>query len=436
MFIQNCNMKLIILHLLCFHCLTKSTIMAQKSKAENSIIIEASSASSTKDFDFILGKWNIHNRKLKSRLNNCQEWVEFEATEEVRPVLAGLGNVENMNATISGLQYEGMGIRLFDPHTRLWSIYWADNQSGKLNKPVVGSFDQHIGRFFAEDSFNGQKIVVQFMWDLTDPNKPNWNQAFSTDDGKTWEWNWYMYFSRPVIKKIAVLEIRNYLIKPRKRDVFIQYFEDSLIESQKALGGFPLVQNTVKGAEDRFVWFRGFTDMQSRYKFLNDFYYGPAWTMHKTLPNSLLLNNDYVYLLKPLCIDRTVTEMTFETDWFARKSGIFVVDYYTANHKLVKLIEYFRNIYIEQMRQAGIKDISFWISEDKTNDFPSLPVFQDPDLLVSIAYYENELEYQAKTAMLINMTQKSNADYEDLVTYKTSLILYPTAKSFSVTSGH
>jgi hypothetical protein len=87
-------------------------------------------------------------------------------------------------------------LRLFDPQTRLWSIYWAESQNGMLDIPVVGSFDGEKGNFFANDHFSGQDILLQFEWDVTDPTQPLWRQAFSADQGNTWEWNWYMYFSK------------------------------------------------------------------------------------------------------------------------------------------------------------------------------------------------------------------------------------------------
>jgi hypothetical protein len=65
-----------------------------------------------------------------------------------------------------------------------------------LDVPVTGSFENGIGRFYSKDIFNGKDILVMFLWDATDPGKPVWSQAFSDDNGKTWEWNWYMYMSR------------------------------------------------------------------------------------------------------------------------------------------------------------------------------------------------------------------------------------------------
>jgi hypothetical protein len=40
--------------------------------------------------------------------------------------------------------------------------------------------------------------VVVFRWDARIENNPVWSQAFSDDKGKTWEWNWYMFMSKPV----------------------------------------------------------------------------------------------------------------------------------------------------------------------------------------------------------------------------------------------
>lgn len=104
-------------------------------------------------------------------------------------ILGGNGNIDKYTDTTSGKPYEGIALRLFNAKTKLWSIYWADNNSGKLDPPVVGSFKNKIGHFFSKDTFKGNKIIVVFRWDVRNPNLPVWSQAFSADNGKTWEWN-------------------------------------------------------------------------------------------------------------------------------------------------------------------------------------------------------------------------------------------------------
>ena len=93
--------------------------------------ITASARSSQKDFDFFIGKWRIKNRKLKTRLDNCEEWVEFEATQTDYKALNGLANMDHFYTTLNGKTFEGMTIRLFDPKSKLWSIYWADSNMGR-----------------------------------------------------------------------------------------------------------------------------------------------------------------------------------------------------------------------------------------------------------------------------------------------------------------
>ena len=158
--------------------------------------IRAASTSSINDFDFLVGKWNIRNKKLKTRLAHSDDWTEFNATHEMNKILAGAGNLETIRAHVDGAYYEGMGIRLFDRTTALWRIYWTDNNSGRMEPPVIGSFSNTLGIFFCGDVFNGQEILVQFQWDISNPDQPVWKQGFSTDQGLTWEWNWYMYFTR------------------------------------------------------------------------------------------------------------------------------------------------------------------------------------------------------------------------------------------------
>lgn len=164
--------------------------------ADNELIIKASTTSSQDDFDFFQGKFKLRNKKRKFIFNQCDEWDEFESTQEMYKVLQGLGNIDNFLATRNGKVFEGMTVRLFNPKTRLWSLYWADSNNAKFDPPVVGSFDNNIGYFFTKDLINDNEVIVVFRWDSTDTNNPIWSQAFSKDNGQNWEWNWYMYMTK------------------------------------------------------------------------------------------------------------------------------------------------------------------------------------------------------------------------------------------------
>jgi len=172
------------------------TIPALQFTAEGEILISPSSTSSKQDFDFFEGKWKLQNKKLKDRLCNCNEWLEFESTQEMYRVLNGIGNIDNFLATFDGVPFEGMTVRLFNPATKLWSIYWADSNLGVLDRPVLGSFENNVGHFFTKDIYKGKNVITVFRWDARDKNNPVWSQAMSADNGISWEWNWYMYMSR------------------------------------------------------------------------------------------------------------------------------------------------------------------------------------------------------------------------------------------------
>ncbi len=157
--------------------------------SSGALVIHASPTSSQHDFDYLVGTWKLHNRKLASRLTHSTQWISFESRVEMHQILNGLGNIDKYTDQASGKPYEGVALRLFNPSTRLWSIYWADGNSGTLDPPVVGSFENKIGHFFARDKYRGTPIIMVFRWDVRNPDRPIWSQAFSTDEGKTWEWN-------------------------------------------------------------------------------------------------------------------------------------------------------------------------------------------------------------------------------------------------------
>lgn len=145
-------------------------------------------------FDFMNGEWTIKNRLLKERLNNCDEWEEFPADYVNRPLLLGYGNMDQFNAVRNGKAFEGMSLRLLNPETGEWRIYWIATTSLEIGNPVVGKFEGNRGEFFATTTWEDQDMIVRFLWLDVDTDTPRWEQAFSLDEGKTWETNWIMEF--------------------------------------------------------------------------------------------------------------------------------------------------------------------------------------------------------------------------------------------------
>jgi len=227
---------------------------------------------------------------------------------------------------------------------------------------------------------------------------------------------------------INTLEIRHYIIKPGQRDNFTKYFAAHFVQSQVDMGGYPMKWSRVKGSPNSFFWLRGFTDMASRGKFLPVFYYGPVWKQFGKGANDLLVNNDNVYLLKPLTLNNgaLTTGKPINSGLIKNSKGIEVVDFYIANTKLDKLVAAFAKYYVPAYKANGINNHTLWVSELQTNDFPRLPVFQDANLLVNITFYKDEQEYRLKQKNVeAGLSSEVKAELLDIITIKNTVIAYP-----------
>jgi hypothetical protein len=142
------------------------------------------------DFDFYVGTWKIHNRRLRKALAGSEDWYEFEATSTARSVLGGVGNFDEFEAPSEGIS--GLTLRLFDPERDEWSLYWASSRGGPMGAPQVGRFDGDRGEFYADDVYERRPIRVVYVWSEITENTARWEQAFSLDAGQTWETNWIM----------------------------------------------------------------------------------------------------------------------------------------------------------------------------------------------------------------------------------------------------
>jgi hypothetical protein len=148
------------------------------------------------DWAFLVGRWNVQHRRLKKRLVGDTQWEDFAGTCVNWPLMGGLGNVDDNVLELPGGTYRGVGVRAFDAETRQWSIWWIDSRRGGMDPPVRGGFKDGVGVFQGADTHEGRPIIARFRWSEITANTAKWDQAFSTDGGKTWETNWLMQFAR------------------------------------------------------------------------------------------------------------------------------------------------------------------------------------------------------------------------------------------------
>jgi hypothetical protein len=147
------------------------------------------------DFDWLIGTWDSTQRCLRSRLTGSDDWAVFPAHAVCYRMFGGNANVDEI--AFPTLGSSGMSVRLYDPDTELWSIYWASTTDpGVLGPPVKGRFTDGVGEFHGDDTHDGRPVRVRYRWlDITGTSA-RWEQAFSPDKGESWETNWIMEFTR------------------------------------------------------------------------------------------------------------------------------------------------------------------------------------------------------------------------------------------------
>lgn len=143
------------------------------------------------DFDFELGTWKIHLKKLKAPLHGSKEWIDFDGTSTTRPLWGGKAQVEEfeVDSPVVG-RIEGMTVRLYSPTSHQWSLNWANQKTGHFDTPTIGESKGDHGEFYDMEMFEGRSILVRFIWSKITPKTAHFEQAFSDDGGKTWEVNW------------------------------------------------------------------------------------------------------------------------------------------------------------------------------------------------------------------------------------------------------
>jgi hypothetical protein len=151
------------------------------------------------DFDFLIGDWKAHVRRLPDRLNNSNVWVEYDGISNHHKLLDSNANFEQFEVTSNDkkLHIKAQTLRLYNPATRQWSIYLVDLDNGTLDTPpVVGAFTGKRGEFFHQETLKGRTILVRYVWLDLSPSSARMEQSYSPDGGKTWEVNWICELSR------------------------------------------------------------------------------------------------------------------------------------------------------------------------------------------------------------------------------------------------
>ena len=406
--------------------------------------------SAVHDFDFLVGTWTSRQRRLKKRLQGDDEWETFVGTTTVQRLPGGVANFDTLVAEAWRPGWVGMSFRVFNPVTNLWSIYWVTNEgggidatNGRLEPPVVGRFDGDEGIFEGDDQLDGRPIRVRFRWTRQGPSAApgrseaadapprgaasaselggtdtaRWEQAFSADAGRTWEVNWVMEFERvptatPAPVEAApradvdcnlvdgnVVELRQYTLHPGQRDVLIDLFDREFVEAQEAAGIAVMGQFRDLEAPDRFVWLRGFADMQGRARALAAFYDGPVWQQHRDVANATMVDFDDVALLRPAWLGAGIAMRARKRAAGAVRMslpGLVEASIFRLREAASpELLRFCRETMTPTLVRGGAEMLGWYVTEDAPNNFPRLPVRQGEHLLVGFAMFRTLAAFEA-----------------------------------------
>jgi hypothetical protein len=171
-------------------------LLAQKSSAapvpQATPLVPPTTRDGSKDFDFMLGTWNVHTRILRKLFANSRDWEDCYVRLTTKSFGDNVGNVEVGPIRCPGAQpVNTITIRVYNASTHQWSIYWASDTASLIGPPQVGHFGPDgVGIFDAYYTYRSIPVISRYRWNILPGNHPHFEQLYSKDNGKTWELNW------------------------------------------------------------------------------------------------------------------------------------------------------------------------------------------------------------------------------------------------------
>lgn len=197
---------------------------------------------------------------------------------------------------------------------------------------------------------------------------------------------------QPCVHASAIVELRQYTLRPGQRDVLIALFEREFVESQEETGLSVIGTFRDEDNPDRFVWLRGFPDMASRATSLAAFYGGSVWKAHREAANATMIDSDNVLLLRPAWNGAGFPETGTRAPRGATAlpAGLVMASICTFAAPVADAtIAAFRNAVVQGSETAGAKFLSALVTETSANNFPALPVREGEHVFVWFSLFRD-----------------------------------------------
>lgn len=185
---------------------------------------------------------------------------------------------------------------------------------------------------------------------------------------------------------------------------------------------------------DSFVWFRGFSGMETRRRGLEAFYGGPAWKAHAARANATMIDSDNVLLLRPLLDLKLDSDARAVPGSTAIPAGIVVVTIYPLLESAAAAFPaFFMRELSPALVGAGVSVLATYVTEHSDNTFPALPVREGEDVFVWLATFKSESDH-ARHVLAIEQSQAWRDHLSPTLTKRLRspaevLRLTPTARS-------
>jgi hypothetical protein len=162
----------------------------QDPNAPQSNVQQPTTPTPQRDFDFEIGTWHTHLKRLQHPLTGSTTWIEYDGTSKISKIWNGRANLVELEVDGPTGHIEALSLRLYNPQSHQWSLNFANSSQGTMSIPTVGEFKNGRGEFYDQETFNNRTILVRNVFQDISANSYRFEQSFSDDGGKTWELNW------------------------------------------------------------------------------------------------------------------------------------------------------------------------------------------------------------------------------------------------------
>ena len=207
-----------------------------------------------------------------------------------------------------------------------------------------------------------------------------------------------------------IIELRQYTLRPGRRDVLVDLFDSKLVEPQEQAGMKVIGQFRDLDDPDKFVWLRGFRGMTERAESLARFYGGPVWQANRAAANATMVDSDDVLLLRPARPDSAFTP-SGDRPWRKAAAGNvrgFVevtLLHLNAPAEETEIVSFFEHNVAASARESGGSILAYFVTEASKNTFPSLPVREGEQVFVWFVGFHDRARLERSSEQSVDSTR-------------------------------